>query len=433
MTIDLEPTLKPQTLREALADARTLVASEWLEAERRKRPRDRVLVDPEKAFLSPGQVMHALKYGAMDDPIHPVAECLIAAEVALEEYDRNRAGLVSPLFYRVLSLRDIARARHSVQGIEPRIRRLTGPDWRSTLYELIVACSYRPALKVEFLPESDSPVPDIALHTDPVTYVECKTRLEYEHEVVEFVNTWQRESLATIKRTLLQYKGSFLVRVIIISPQTQDTYRTEIPRLMEEMVRKGIREIRFNDRFSIVIEPREDELTILPEPISPVDRELWRIVLDFDEWGSWHDVSPDGEVRLLKDDQRLAGAVGKRCLVCIRAEYLRDNRVSLLNALKDACKRQFRDYQPGIAHVLVDASLFGLGDLQRPEVIQKVLGPEVDELFRSYTRVWKVFIDLMSEPEGKFFKVQSHRLVGTNPRFHDSPKNYADPLRYFLV
>ena len=101
--------------------------------------------------------------------------------------------------------------------------------------------------------------------------------------------------------------------------------------------------------------------------------------------------------------------------------------------LKDACKRQLRDHNPGIIQVCLDTSLFGLGDLRRLEVIQKVLDSEIQRLFGEYTRIWKVVIDLMSEPEGEQFHVEAKRLVATNPGQAVAPKSYVEPRAILLV
>src|SRR2546425_102902 len=215
MTIDHDPTLSPDALKSALPEAQTLVNPSWLEKERRKRPRDRVLLEPGKALMTSREILHAIKFGLIDEAIHPIAESIIVAETALKTYEQTGASLVSPLFYLVLTLRDIAKSRSLIPGSEPRIQKLMGTEWQSALHELIIACSYLPHPQPELLPESETPTPDIRLKTEPIVYVECKARLKYEQEVIAFTDTWRRESLATIKKIIGEYTCSFVIRVVI--------------------------------------------------------------------------------------------------------------------------------------------------------------------------------------------------------------------------
>ena len=381
------------------------------------------------------EILHAIKFGLIDEAIHPIAESIIVAETALKTYEQTGASLVSPLFYLVLTLRDIAKSRSLIPGSEPRIQKLMGTEWQSALHELIIACSYLPHPQPELLPESETPTPDIRLKTEPIVYVECKARLKYEQEVIAFTDTWRRESLATIKKIIGEYTCSFVIRVVIRSPQSVDAYRSEIPQRVKEMIETGINETRVPDRFEIKIEPWAAEIVKLSRPMSPNDRALWRFSLEFNEWDDWHYLSPDANLEMSEHDSRLAISVGKRAMVCVRAEYLKDNRISLLNTLKDACKRQLREHSPGIIYVWLNASLFGLGDLRRPEVIQSVLTPEIQNLFSEYSRVWRVVIDLMieREAEGDNIQVTANRFVATNPRLSATPQGYIEPKSVLLI
>lgn len=433
MTIDQSPTLKPADLREALAEGKTLIDSAWLEKERQKRSANRVLIDPQKSVRTRGKIAHALRYEPMDETMHPIAEAIVAAETGLAEYDRKGVGLGGPIFYRVLSLRDIARYRSSIPGIESRLHRLMTAEWKSMLYELMVACSYLPSVQPEFVQETGQPVPDLALKTDPLCFAECKARNKYEQEVVGFTAVWRRESLVPIDEMLRGYRESFIVRVEVVSPQDIEIFRNEIPRQVRKMVREGSGEFISEGHFRVKVERWPESTINLPHPMSPIDQKMWKTVFEFDEWDQWHYLLPNGQVRILDNAPHLAVAVGKRVLICVRAEYLKDNKASLLSTLKDACKRQFRYHQPGVIHVLLDASLFGLGKLRRPEVIRQVLTPEIKELFRNYDRVWKIIIDIMSEPEGDFFKMEAHRIIATNSRVSNPPRGYTEPQRLLLV
>jgi|GEM_PF-1768066 len=347
MTIDSTPNLSPECLHKALEEAKTLFAPRWLVRERKKRPKDPVHLEPEKILTSMGQIRHSIKYGVPDNAIHPVVESILVAERSLADLKRGQPTILSPLFYRVLSLADIARYRTRVSGIESRIEKLTGPDWKSALYEMITACSYSASdIRTDLIEETTWPTPDIMLSTDPLCYVECKVKLKYEEDVVKFTTIWRREALLPINEILAQYSDSFLIKIIVYSTQSADVYREQIPLLIREMIAGGQHE-RHTTAFSIHIEPWASEMYRLPKPMPIIEREIWKIALDFDEWNDWHYVSSDGQFSSLKADPRFAVSIGKRAIICVRAEYLRDNQISLVNTLKEACRRQFRDYQPG--------------------------------------------------------------------------------------
>jgi hypothetical protein len=426
MTMDSTPNLSPECLHKALEKARTLFAPQWLEGQRKKRKRDNVHLDPGNALMTLNQIRHSIKYGVPDNAIHPVAESILVAEKSLDELERKQPTLSSKLFYRVLSLADIAMYRPQIRGLEPRIQKLTGPGWKSAMYELITACSYMASgIKAELMEETTLPTPDIMLITDPLCYVECKTKLRYEEETVQFTDIWMREALLPIKEILSHFIDSFLIRVILFSPQSVDVYSEEIPTMIRKMITGGQRE-KHTTAFSINIEPWESKMVSLPKPMPALGREIWKIALDFDEWNDWHYVSPDGQFSFLNNDRRFVVGIGKRDIVCVRAEYLRNNHIGLVNTLKDGCKRQFKDYHPGIIHILIDTELFGLGRLRDLAVIQSVLKPEVKKVLNDYDRLWRIIIDLISESHNNLNEVNAYRLVATNRKVSE-PKGYRNP------
>jgi hypothetical protein len=432
MTVDSDPVLRPDVLRAALVEAKTLFDPRWLEREGGKRTRDPVHLDPERVLRTQGQIWHALRHGVPEAAVHPVAESLLVAERSLGELDRGQPTVPSKLFYRVLSLADVARFRSSVRGADARIVRLRGSDWKSALYELITAVSYTAAgVATELLDESDSPTPDIRLATDPPSYVECKARLQYERTVINFSNVWMREALLPIKKITAHLPDSVVIKVVVLSPQSRESYSSEIPATIREMFAAGQSSREATGRFSVVIERRAINEEILATPL-PLGRELWKRAVEFDEWDDWHYVSEDGEVRVLNSDRRLIGAIGKAVIVCVRAEYLRDSRISVLSSLKDACRRQFEAHRPGIIHVLIDTQLFGLGPLRTPEAISSLLAPELEDVLKSYGRLWRTVIDLISESHSSLLDVSAQRRTATNPR-GQPPHGYATPLPVLLV
>ncbi len=382
--------------------------------------------------MTMGQIGHSIRFGAPENAIHPIAESLLVAERSLVELEQKQPTVGSKLFYRVLSLADIAQHRTSIRGIEPRIQKLKGKEWKSVLYELITACSYRASgVEAEFIEETTSPAPDIMLGTDPLCYVECKAKLQYEEEIIQFADMWMREALLPIKQNLMQYADSFIVRVIVLSPQPVTVYREEIPVLIREMITRGEREKRI-PALSIHIESWTSEVFKLPKAVPAFGREIWKIALDFDEWNDWHYVSPDGQFQVPNSDPRFVVGIGKRAIVCVKAEYLSDNRISLINTLKDACRRQLRDHKPGIIHVLIDTELFGLGRLRDPAVIHSVLAPELEKVMNDYDRLWRIIVDLISESHNDLNEVTAKRLIATSPRISE-PRGHRNPQQVLIV
>lgn len=430
MTTDANPILSPESLRSALTEAKTLFDPRWLDRQGKKRPQDPAHIDPRKLLKTIGQIRHAVKHGAPKDELHPIAEAILVAERSLAELDKKQPSLGSKLFYRVLSLADIARFRQSIGGIDKRITKLTGPEWKSALYELVTACGYAAAgVPPEFIEETTTPTPDIKLRTDPFSYVECKTKPQYEQEVIDFTDIWMRKALLPIKVTLHQHSDSFIIRIVILSPHIVNG--DEIPNLIREMIENGQQETEVAQSFNIKIERRPAKRQKLSKPL-PLQTEVWKIALNFDEWDDWHYLSPDGKFALLNSDPRFVTAIGKADIVCVRAEYLMDNRVSLLNTLKDACKRQFAEHKPGIIHVLINAKLFGLGQLRDPEVIRSVLEPEVKKVLNDYDRLWQILIDVISESDADLFKVTANRFVSIK-RSVPTPGGYVAPKPIIII
>ena len=306
--------------------------------------------------------------------------------------------------------------------------RLIGTDWKSTLYELLVACSYHPETPSEFVKETNVPTPDLRLMTNPNSFVECKGRLKYEENIEEFTHNWRRESLAQIDQILRKYQGSFIVRVNILSPHETNVYRKEIPATINSMIEGGRREHGITNRYFIAIEPWAEQTILFPRPVT--DKEILNF-LPFDEWDEWHYILPYGHLKLSHLDSRLFEGIRQWRLVCVRADYLKDNRVRLLGTLKDLCKRQFREHQPGIVHLAINNTLFGLGQFRRPETVVEILRSDFEILFRNYDRIWKIIIDVTCGNQWKGFG-EVLRVQGTRTDA-ESPGGYVEPKRIMLV
>jgi len=152
--------LNAENLDAALRAATPLFNGQWLTNQRRIPPNSHLTQGVGRAIPTWGQIDHAIKHSLAGRRMHPLAEALIASETALAEFSKTGAWFENPIFYRVISLGQIASHCSFITGIEPRVARLIGTDWKSTLYGLLVACSYHPETPLEFVKETNVPTPD---------------------------------------------------------------------------------------------------------------------------------------------------------------------------------------------------------------------------------------------------------------------------------
>lgn len=361
-----------------------------------------------------------MRDGYAKPPMHPVAECLISAEKSLQEYDEGSISLPSAIsLCRLLSLRDVARARDRIPGIDKRISRLTEGDWKPALYELITAISYPPELKPELLLETrGTPSPDMRLRALPKVMVECKTRLEYEKRVRKFVRNWRRKQLSQIHQAIVPGSNSIVVRVEVNALSDYEKMRPgTIGNLVSTMLKSGNTVCPDAPGCIVRVEHMPSYKTVLDTPVPVMSREFWEHGWSFEEWDQWHYILPWGEIAIADADRRFATRYAQRVLICVRANELSDSAASIISALKDACKRQFKRENTGVIHILLDSRQFGLAGSRSIDSIRRLLQPEIEQVFADYSRLWRVYMDVVSQPE--MFPSESpttYRLEATNAK-----------------
>ena len=435
MTIDQKTTISVEDIRNAMPHALEIVDLQWLNKQRKHRSNSKSLVQPNASLRTRSQNLHAVAMGPRNDAMHPVAECIVAAERALHECDNGIPTVPSAiLFTRLLSLRDIALARKRVSGTEERLARLKGDEWKPALYELLTAISYSDDLEPTLIPEKyGQATPDLQVNTDPVTLVECKARLKYEVNVIEFTRNWRRKQLSQIHKAIVPGPNSYIVRVEI---ESLENYEKEpdgsFSSKIKEMIANKISHFA-DPSGQINIDYYSAERTVLENPMPAMTQEFWNHGWGFNEWEDWHYILPTGEVALLDSDPRLANQYGQRIIICVRARELTNNVPSLTSTLKDACRRQLQRANSGIIHVLIDSHLFGLGKDRSIKEIQSRLEPEIHTVFRNYSRLWRLYIDVVDR--GDYFETNTpsaRRLEATNPSVA-APDRFQAPSPIILV
>lgn len=436
MTVDQKPTISVDDIRSALPRAMELVGAKWLSRQRKRRSGSKSLLEPKAALFSRAENLHAVRVGYPKPAMHPVAECLISAERSLCEYDRGIRSLPSAvLLCRVLSLRDVALARNQVRGLAERVPRLMSPDWKPALYEMLTAVSYPSTVEPTLLPEaSPMPSPDLRLSTHPTSFVECKARLQHEKRVGDFVAHWRRSHLSQIHKALVPGTNSYVVRVEVNSlTEYRRVPDGALATFIATMVEGGRVQASEKCGCTITIGYWAADEVLLRQPVPAMTREFWEHGWGFDEWDNWHYILPTGEIALSDADPRIATRYRQRLIVCVRASELAGETPSVISTLKSACRRQLGKAETGLVHLLLDSNLFGLGTARDVRHIEAILQPEISRIFQDYSRLWRVYIDVMVR--GEFFESSmpsAHRLEATNPTAK-SPKKYQRPCSVLLV
>jgi len=418
--------LSANDLEESLASALSLLDHHWLKAQHRLPPSDPLLAHLKPTFTKP-ELIHGIRHGVIEG-MHPLAEAVLVGQAILEQYKRTGDLRGSELLYLLASLRDVQKAKARINNIENRIPRIQGPDWKSTLYELLVAASYTEQNSVvHLLAEGTSHTPDLQLIFQPMIFAECKAKLKHEGEIIDFIESWRRNALGRIAQYLSKVEAGFLIRISI----NADSAIPKIPLAIEEMV-AAAEYCKVLPAAQIHIEPFESTEVCPPKPMSSMSAEFWEWAMGFTEWKEWHYVLPGGHFQFTNLSNFVVNKVTRPVLICVRADHLADNTQNIYAALKYACDKQFKDHKPGIVHVLINRNLFGLGSKGEPTYIRKVLTSETSRLFRNYSRVWKVLYDIVTPPQWGKYAAGAHRLVLTNDRCTNVPRTYKAPPAILL-
>lgn len=177
----------------------------------------------------------------------------------------------------------------------------------------------------------------------------------------------------------------------------------------------------------ISITPFESNEVPPPSPMPMMSEDFWEWALGFKGWNDWHYALPGGNFQLENLSNLIVKKVKRPVLICVRADHLADNTQQIYGNLKYACNKQFQDHRPGVIHMLVNTKLFGLGEKGSPSYVERSLIESAEELFRDYSRVWKVLFDIVTPPSpGKYLATLKRRVL-TNGRCKPLPKNYQDP------
>ena len=197
------------------------------------------------------------------------------------------------------------------------------------------------------------------------------------------------------------------------------------------MIKNGVYE-HTGGEYEIEIEPWEQKKERLPKPVPCLGNDFLKAVFGFEDLENWHYVFPSGDIGVSNADPRFVVEVGKRSLICVRAEYLAESRVSLINQLKTAARKQLKKYSPGIIFVLLNSKLYGLGRYRRIDVIVSDLSSELEKMLRDYSRIYKIIVDIVSESDEFPYITTSQRLEATN-KDCKTPTGYVEPKPILMV
>lgn len=412
-------------IEEGLIAARSILDSKWLEIQHRLEPSDPLLFYI-KPTVTPRFAIHGIRH-RLENEMHPIAEAVLVGQAVIEQYKKDKRICGSNLIYLLISIRDIVKEKDRIPNIEEQIFRLQGRDWKAVLYELLTAVSYIDGTRVQFILEANSPTPDLELLRKPPIYVECKAKLQYETDISNFIGKWRREALGNIAAFLSKVDGGFLVKIRLKG----EAVIPKVPMIIKEMVTTG-QENRIVPEGQIDIVPFESNEVSPSVPMSFMSEDFWEWALGFKEWKDWHYILPGGDVQFSNRSNMIVKKIKRPVLICVRAENLVDNTQKILPTLKNTCKRQFKSYKPGIIHILINTNLFGLGEKSNINYIQQCLNKSAKEIFRNYSRIWKIVYDIVTPPALGKHLGSVKRITLKNRRCMTYPKTFKEPLSVIL-
>lgn len=383
--------ISPENLRAALPRARLLLPAKWLEAQKRKRPATPLLYE-NLPLASQGQVGRALREGLpQNDSMHPLAEAILGAEKVLAHFDAKGEFLADTFAFQVLSLSDVAQHLDDVKNMRGRLARLTGDQWRSTLYELLVASAQVHLGEVELLDETGEAVPDIAVNGS--IYLECKAKTQYEQKVIDFIGRVKRHALEGVFQEATKIGHGLLIEIDV----HDEAGIARIPSLLRSMFAGGItRRSTVRERVKVVaFQPGP---FYLPHPMQAHSAEFWRWLTGFDGWNEWHMVQPYAEFMIENVSNMITTNVRRPILVCVRSTALSKSTQNIRTTIANACRRQLKAHQPGIVRVLVNSRLHGIGPNADPATIKEKLDTLSIELLGDYSRLAAIRFDIVTPP-----------------------------------
>jgi hypothetical protein len=384
--------ISAEELRSALLLARSLFSEKWLNEQKQRKPTTTLLYT-EMPIVSVREAARALREGPPhNNNIHPLAEAVLGTERILAYYDERGEFFCDTFAYRLLSLRDIAANLDNVKNMRERLPRLMGAQWRSALYELLVASSHAAVGVVELLNETGNAMPDIAI--DSSIFLECKAKTQYEEKVLSFIGRFKRLALDKIFQETAKIGDGLLIELDVHN----DAGITEIPGLLRTMFTSRLTN-KSTVHVKIKVTPYQSGPFDLPQPMKAHSAELWRWLMNFDGWREWHLVQPYGEFMVDNVSNMVVKSVRRPILICARSTALLKSTQNIRATIAEACRRQLKNYQPGIVRVLVNSELYGIGPNCDAATIKENLDTLSLDLLESYSRLAGVRFDIVTPPE----------------------------------
>jgi hypothetical protein len=238
MVLNGDHNISIDEIREGLDAAYSIFEHKWLKTQHKKQPNDPLLFHL-KPTVSHNYQIHAIRNG-LSHEMHPLAEAVLAGEEINKQYQQDGRFCFGNIVYLLISIRDIIKNKDRINNLKERVIKLQSEEWKSTLYEMLIAASYANNTVVNMLPERNVPTPDLMIPFSPALYVECKAKLWYEDEIVNFINEWRRNALGEIASFLKDVDAGFLVKIIM----KHKHHFGDIPIHIREMVSKGVEYLR---------------------------------------------------------------------------------------------------------------------------------------------------------------------------------------------
>lgn len=380
----------PEDIQQAVLNARSLLGGQsWLDGQAKLFPSEPLLFT-HLNMVTEGKLI----VGMSNDVVlmHPIAEAIIGGERILAEYQASGELFLAKFLHLLTSLNDVANHRGRIVGIEERVNRLKTPKWRATLYELLSACSVASQSEVSLISEGVVPAPDIVAPKIGL-FFECKARSESEQKVTMFVRSFRKQVLGEVVR--LSRRTSHGLKILI--DVHDEKVLNKLLSLINSMLAKEQRWLSLPE-VDIEIEYYHPRPYALPYPMPLLSKGLWQHMVGFDDFDSWHYVLPGGEFELDNYSNLMVKNFKRPLLVCVRSSVLSSVSANLMNALKDACKRQLREHRPGVVRMLINTRFFSLQST--PELIFEELQSLAVKLLDEYkSRLAAVYFDVVVSPE----------------------------------
>lgn len=379
----------------SIEPAKSLFPSSWLKRQWRKTTQDILLLTHERA-VSREYVIDCVSRDIHRGTIHPLAEAVLVAEEIKRQYEKDGRVCKSNALYKLFALAKVGNARSKIAGIENRVDRLKIDDWRGVLYEMLVAAEYSEFCEVRIVEEGTKPAPDLELRlkSGQLIYVECKAKHQFDEAMSSFVKEWRNKALGEISSIISKFQDAFVVRVSVKSNSAIE----RVPDNVYDMVIKGKKDRTIKDaRIHIDCFQADEQGVRVPRDMSMLSQEFWKWVVCFDEWQDWHYILPGGEYKFKNLSNAIVSRVKRPTLICIRAEHIVDERKDVLTSLKDACRRQLRDYEPGIVRILLPMWAFG-GRQQTNAAINQFVQSVSAQIFGDYSRLVRIVYDVVRPP-----------------------------------